>query len=128
MALHASILFSGIFGLLYIYLSAQVTLLRVKYQVGLGHGGHLDLLKAIRIHGNFSEYVPFALFLMFLSELIGGQSWMIHTLGVILVIARVLHIVGLRKTEGPSIYRLLGASLTWAVILIFSVFCLVSAI
>ena len=127
MALHASIFYAGLFGLIYIYLSAEVTKLRVKYQVGLGDGGHLDLLKAIRIHGNFSEYVPFALILMLLSELIGGRPWMLNLLGGVLVLARVLHIIGLRKTEGPSIYRFLAAVMTWSVILIFSIFCFISA-
>lgn len=127
MALHASILYSAIFGLLYIYLSAEVTKLRLKYQIWLGYGKHLDLFKAIRIHGNFIEYVPFTLFLLFLSELIGGRSWMIHTLGGVLVVARILHIIGLRMTEGPSLYRFFGTTLTWAVMLIFSIFCLVSA-
>lgn len=127
MALHASILYSGLFGLIYIYLSAEVTKLRLKYQVYLGHGGHLDLLKAIRIQGNFAEYVPFTMFLLFLSELIGGRSWMIHLMGAILVIARILHVIGLRNTEGPSLYRFFGITLTWSVILVFSIFCLVSA-
>ncbi|MBM3469137.1 MAG: hypothetical protein FJX71_06905 [Alphaproteobacteria bacterium] len=126
MALHASIFYAGIFGLIYIYLSADVTKLRVKYQVGLGDGGHLDLLKAIRIHGNFSEYVPFALFLLFLSELIGGRPWMLHVLGVTLLVGRILHIIGLRKTDGPSIYRFFAAVMTWGVLLIFSIFCVIS--
>ena len=128
MALHASILYTGIFGLIFLYLSTEVTKLRLRYQVGLGDGGHLDLLKAIRIHGNFAEYVPLILFLLFLSELIGGRSWMLHALGAILVIGRILHIIGLRKTDGPSIYRFLGILFTWTVLLVLSVFCLISAL
>lgn len=127
MALQATLFYSGILGCLYIYLSAEVTKLRVNYQVGLGDGGRLDLLKAIRIHGNFSEYVPLTLFLLLLTELIGGRPWMIHTLSVTFVVARILHIIGLRKIDGPSIYRFLGSTLTWIVILILSIFCLTSA-
>jgi len=127
MALQATLFYSGILGCLYVYLSTEITKLRVKYQVGLGDGGHPDLLKAIRIHGNFSEYVPFTLFLLLLCELIGSRPWMIHTLGMTFVIARIFHIIGLRKIEGPSIYCFLGAALTWLVILILSIFCLASA-
>lgn len=127
MALQATLFYTGILGCLFIYLSAEVTKLRLKHQVHLGDGGHLDLFKAIRIHGNFSEYVPLALILLLLSELIGGRPWMLHTLSSTFVIARILHVIGLRKTEGPSIYRFLGATLTWAVISIFSLFCLISA-
>jgi uncharacterized membrane protein YecN with MAPEG domain len=128
MALHTSILYAGIFGLLFIYLSVEVVKLRAQYQVRLGDEGHLDLLKAIRIHGNFAEYVPLALVLFSLSELIGGRSWMLHTLGITLIIGRVLHIMGLRKTDGPSVYRILGVLLTWVVILILSVFCFISGL
>jgi uncharacterized membrane protein YecN with MAPEG domain len=129
MALHATILYVGIFGLMYLYLSAEVTKLRIKYQVAMGHGGHLDLLKAIRIQGNFGEYVPFILLLFFLSELIGGRSWMLYTLGAILLIGRVLHVIGLRKThEQSSLYRFTGIILTWTVLLVLSVFCFASAL
>ena len=128
MALHASILFAGIFGLIYLYLSVEVTKLRVKHQISLGDGGRTDLLKAIRIHGNFSEYVPFALFLLFLSELSGGRSWLLYALGATLLIARILHIIGIRTTDIAYTYRFLGAVLTWFVILILSVFCLISAL
>jgi uncharacterized membrane protein YecN with MAPEG domain len=52
---------------------------------------------------------------------------MIHSLGVTFVAARILHIIGLRKTDGPSIYRFLGSTLTWIVISILSLFCLISS-
>jgi uncharacterized membrane protein YecN with MAPEG domain len=127
MALQATLFYSGILGCLYIYLSIEVTKLRLTHDVHLGDGGHKDLFKAIRIHGNFSEYVPFTLFLLFLCELIGGRPWMIHTLSLTFIAARILHIIGLRKAEGPSIYRFLGSTLTWCVISILSIFCLISA-
>ncbi|MBM3633097.1 MAG: hypothetical protein FJX03_05285 [Alphaproteobacteria bacterium] len=127
MGLHATILFAGIFGLMYLYLTVEVTKLRAKYQVWVGHGGHLDLLKAIRIHGNFAEYIPFIMLLLFLSELIGGRSWMLYFLGSLLLGGRILHIIGLRKTEGPSLHRFVGGLLTWTVLLVLSVFCFASA-
>lgn len=127
MALQATLFYSGILGCLYVYLSAEVTKLRVKYQIGLGDGERPDLLKAIRIHGNFSEYVPFTLLLLLLCELIGGRPWMIHTLGTTFVTARIFHVIGLRKIEGPSIYCFLGATLTWIVMAILSIFCFASA-
>ncbi len=127
MALQATLFYAGILGCFYVYLSAEVTKLRVKHQIGLGDGKRLDLLKAIRIHGNFSEYVPLTLFLLLLTELVGGRPWMIHTLSVTFVTARILHVIGLRKTDGPSIYRFLGSTFTWVVISILSIFCLISA-
>lgn len=128
MALRVSIFYAGIFGLLFLYLSLEVFKLRLRYQAKLGHGGHLDLLKAMRIHGNFAEHVPFILVLFFLSEFIGGRSWMLHTLGITLLAGRILHIMGLRKTDGLSLYRTLGTLLTWVVLLILSVFCFISAL
>ena len=41
-------------------------------QVGLGDGGEKTLLRHIRVHGNFGEYVPFILMLMLMGELLGA--------------------------------------------------------
>ena len=53
---------------LYIALAINVIRLRFKHRVSLGAGEVPKLERAIRAHGNFAEYVPFALLLIGLSE------------------------------------------------------------
>jgi uncharacterized membrane protein YecN with MAPEG domain len=50
-----------------------------------------ELLKAVRAHGNFIEIVPMGLLMIVLAEFQGAPGWSIHSLGMLLLIGRVLH-------------------------------------
>ena len=58
-------LYAGILALIYIGLSGYVIQGRFKNKVSLGDNNNADMQKRIRVHGNFAEYVPLALFLIF---------------------------------------------------------------
>ena len=47
-----------------ILLSARVIRLRRRYAVSVGDGWHASLQQAIRVHGNFCEYVPLSALLL----------------------------------------------------------------
>ena len=110
-------LYSGILGFLLIYLSYDVISNRRKFKVGIGDGDNKDLARAIRVQGNFTEYVPIALILLAVFESNYGHPWVAHAAGITLVIARLLHAYGLGKTVGTSFGRLFGILLTWIVII-----------
>lgn len=113
--------YAGILGLFYVALSFRVILLRRKFQVGIGHGKERELHRAIRVHGNFSEYVPIALFLLLLLELNGGQMWILHVLGSMLFLGRILHVMGLSKSAGTSMPRFVGGILTFGMMMVAAV-------
>jgi uncharacterized protein len=48
----------------YIFLSLRVVRMRRSNRVALGDANNLELQRAIRVHANFAEYVPFALLLV----------------------------------------------------------------
>jgi uncharacterized membrane protein YecN with MAPEG domain len=114
--------YAGILGLFYVALSFKVIILRRKYQVGIGHGEERELHRAIRVHGNFSEYVPMALFLLLLLELNGVQMWILHVLGSMLFLGRILHVMGLSKSAGSSTPRFVGGLLTFLMMAAAAVF------
>lgn len=105
--------YAGILGLIFVALSARVVGSRIRNRVRLGDGGNDDLVRRIRAHGNFSEYVPVALILTGLLEAQGTAAWSLHALGAALVTGRALYAyaitkdsIGLRKagmvlTLGP---------------------------
>ena len=64
------LLYAALLGLILIYLSYRVVSYRVKYKIGIGDGGNTKLARAIRVQGNFVEYVPVALLLIFFVELV----------------------------------------------------------
>src|SRR5690606_10807624 len=95
-------LYAGFMGIVLVLTSIRVTVLRYRYKVDLGSGGNMSLLQSIRAHGNFSEHVPMALFLMAVAEVNGALPWIIHLFGLILIISRILHMHGVYRTPGPS--------------------------
>ncbi len=75
---------------------------------------------AQRGQGNFIEYVPLAVILIGLTEMHGSPAWLIHALGITLVVARLLHPFGLSSEFELRLPRFLGATATWLVIAVGS--------
>ena len=114
--------YAGILAIILVVLSVRVVLVaRVKTHVSLGDGGKDELLPVIRGQGNFIEYVPLALLLMGYLEFNGSSANLIHGLGIALVIARILHPFGLRLERGPTVPRVIGAGVTWIVLLVAAI-------
>ncbi len=76
---------------IFIRLAFGVIKKRRVHQVALGAGEHPDLEAAIRAHGNFAEYVPFALLLLLVGELNGAPIWLLGISAVALVVGRLIH-------------------------------------
>jgi len=113
--------YAGLLGLLYLALCWQVVDHRRKGRVGLGTGGNPDLERAVRVHGNFAEYVPLFLVLMLLAELGGATAWLLHALGVAFLMSRIAHAYGLSRSGGTSPGRFYGTLFTWVMLLAVSV-------
>lgn len=110
-------LYAGLLALLLAALSINVIRLRWQYRQGLGDGGHRALVRAVRMQGNFIEYVPLGLILIWLLEIAGFYAAVVHALGIALVLGRVAHGWGLSQSDGPSIGRAAGMSLTFSVLI-----------
>jgi len=114
-----TLLYAGLAGLLLLALSFQVVGLRRKHQIGLGTGNQPALERVVRVHANFCEYVPLALVLLLVLELSTAIPGVIlHALGVMLIIGRILHALGLSRSAGTSKGRFVGTLLTWLMMLI----------
>jgi uncharacterized membrane protein YecN with MAPEG domain len=103
-------------GIFLVLISARVSLLRSKFKVMFGDGGHDDLMRAVRAQANFVEYVPLALLLIAFVEWGGLASWAVHTLAGVLLASRVIHSWGITSRKDPA--RGVGATLTWLVLLV----------
>jgi len=110
-------LYSGILGLLLVYLSLNVAMNRKKFKIGIGDGDNKDLARLIRVQANFTEYVPTALILLAVFESNHGHAIVAHIAGGVLVLGRLLHAYGLGKTVKVSFGRAVGMVLTWLSIL-----------
>jgi uncharacterized membrane protein YecN with MAPEG domain len=108
--------YAGLLGLLLLGLSINVIRLRFRHQQGIMDGGHKDLALAIRVQGNFAEYVPLALVLIFLNEIASYPAWSIHALGLALLAGRAAHAWGLARSDMRTPGRFYGMILTFAVL------------
>ena len=97
-------------------LGVAVSVTRVQKGIEHGDGDDELLRRVIRIHENFVEFVPLALLLMLIFEIGGGMSTLLHGLGIVLIIARVLHIIGMAGEQDIRPARAGGALLTHGVI------------
>jgi len=121
MNLTITALYASLLALVFLALSFNIIKLRRKHLVGLGDGGEHKLTKAIRMHGNFSEYVPLVLILLASYELSGANAIWLHILGGTLTIGRVLHAIGISKSIGTSMPRVVGMIATFIVLLILAI-------
>ena len=121
-------LYAAVLALLLVFLSARVIKQRLKHQVGLGDGGHPSLVRAIRVQGNFVEYVPFALLLLWMYEMMNGALIVIHVLGVALVIGRLLHAYGVSQENEIIKLRQAGMLTTFTVLIVSALLILVKYI
>ena len=108
--------YAAILGLWLVTLSARVIVFRRSEKVSLGHGGHATLERRMRAQGNLTEYAPLALILIGTLELADFSDLVIHLLGILLVVGRLLHGWALSFTPGNSIGRTGGMVLTLTVI------------
>ncbi|HSR65223.1 MAG TPA: MAPEG family protein, partial [Xanthomonadaceae bacterium] len=86
-----TLLFTALQALLMLVLLARISRLRHGRRIGFGDGGDPQLGRAIRVHGNFVEHVPFALLLLGLLELCGLPAAWLWSFGAALLLARLLH-------------------------------------
>ena len=111
-----SAIYAALLGLLAAVLTVRVILQRVKTGIQAGGGGNADLGQAIRAHANFSEQAPMALLLLMFAEVLGTPAAWLHSLGVVLVLARLSSAWGLSHSLGPTQPRQVGAGVTVLVV------------
>ena len=91
--------YAGILGLMFWGLSVNVITNRLRHKIPYGDGDVSQLRQAIRAHGNFAEYIPMLLLMTVFVEFAGFNSGIVHALGALAVLSRVLHYFALTKSK-----------------------------
>jgi len=116
--------YAAILALLYVYLSARTIGFRRKSRVSIGDGGDQELLRAVRMHANFAEYVQISLILLTFVELQAAPLLLVHVLGSLLLIARISHAYGISSVQAKGIFRVGGMAGTFTTITIAAIWLL----
>lgn len=120
-------LYAALLALWFVVLSVRVISLRGRHHVSLGDEDRPDLRRAIRGHANFAEYVPLALLLLLILELSRFSIYVVHLLGAVLLVGRLLHGYAFAFTQQWKFGRAAGVVLTFAVLVLASILCLYQA-
>ena len=115
--MHTSI-YAGLCGLFLAWLALQTIKVRRAAKIKLGDNGNFELQSAIRAHGNFAEYMPTTIILMFLLEYNGAPALMIHLIGITFLAGRWIHAQGLLKDDLHK--RVLGMKFTLNILLLLA--------
>lgn len=121
-------LYAGLLGVLFAVLAMMVGRTRSSTGISIGDGGNTELFEAIRRHANLAEFLPLLLVLMLIVEINGAPRWWLHVLGIVLVVARILHPLGISFGQMMIPTRIAGAGATMLVLLALSVTALWQAV
>ena len=110
--------YAAIFALVFVTLSFRVIKARRQEKIAIGAGGSAVVERAMRVHANFAEYVPFALLLLFFIEQKGAHFLYVNFLCLLLLVGRGVHIFGVSNENENFRYRVLGMSMTFATIIL----------
>lgn len=117
----------GILGVLAVLLSINVIRHRGRSQISLDPTPDPGLHVAVRIFGNFTEYVPIALIVLAVAEINKTGTTILWVISGLIVVGRLIHIFGLKVDKPLTIARVVGILFSWVSIGLGSVMCLIAA-
>jgi uncharacterized membrane protein YecN with MAPEG domain len=119
-------LYAGILAIFALGLSFKAGSYRGKIGASILYGEpqDMELAQRVRVHQNFLEYVPMLLILMGVIELNGGSTLFLHVAGIVLIVSRIAHAVGLRHDNMRHPGRAIGAGGTALLTLVAALYAI----
>ena len=114
-------LYAALLALLFAALSIRTLRMRRRLRIAIGDAGNESMLRAMRAHSNFAEYVPISLILMYLVAQSGATPLFLHGLGLCILAGRVSHALGVSRLKEKYAFRVIGMTLTLGPLIICSI-------
>jgi len=93
-----------------------------------GAMGDEDTVRAIRAHGNATEYIPFAILIMLILSLLSAPALFLHAMGGTFTAGRIAQAYGMTRRTHPNAIRFTGNLLTGLTYLVGAIACLYFAL
>ncbi len=116
--MHIVLLYAGLLSLLFVGLSIRTLRMRRRLGIAIGDAGNAAMLRAMRVHSNFAEYVPLSLLLIYFVEATGATALLVHGLGACIVAGRISHAVGVSQAKENYGFRVFGMAMTFTPLII----------
>jgi len=124
--MHVLPLYAALFALLFVVLSVRTLRLRQTLRIAIGDSGNETMLRAMRVHSNFAEYVPFSLLLILLVEMQAAPPVLVHALCLCLLVGRLSHAFGVSQLKENYRYRVVGMILTFTTLVASAVYLILA--
>jgi len=121
-------LYAGILAVMMFVLAYMTSARRREAKINLGTGDDEIMERRSRAFGNFTEFVPMLILLMAIFELQGYPTVYVHILGVVTVIGRLFHALGMMGKFTIINGRFAGSVLTYFSLLLAGGFLLYNSI
>ena len=119
MILPISLTIAGAAAILHIWLASRVVRSRTPLKISVGDGGNEAVMRRMRAHANYAENMPVFLVLLALTELAGGNKWVLWGAGIGFILARIAHAFGMDRAS-LRLWRMIGMTLTTVLILVLA--------
>ncbi|NDW05468.1 glutathione S-transferase [Jiella sp. 40Bstr34] len=106
-------IYAGLNGAVLFWLAVQTGRIRQREKVFMGDGGNPRMIRVMRGHANAIEFIPITLIAMTLAALLGTSAPIIHVLGILLTVGRVLHGLHFAAADAPMWQRMAGTGLSF---------------
>ncbi len=120
-----STLFTSILAIWLLILSTRVIALRgasfLKF-FAFNNFGEKALSRSVRAQGNFIEYTPIFLILLFIAEFNGSHPHFLYLVSCLYLVSRLMHGIGFSFMSHSPFLRVGGTTLTFVSILMIAVF------
>jgi len=110
-------LYASVLAILFVALSVRTLRMRHRLKIAVGDAGNQALLRAIRVHSNFAEYVPLSLLLISFVEMSGASALLVHFLGLCLLVGRAVHAYGVSQLNETYAFRVAGMAMTFTTLM-----------
>ena len=124
-------IYASLLGLFFAVLSLRVIALRgvppLKW-LAFNNYGEKALERAVRAHGNFIEYTPLILILLYLAEVNELSDPRLHLTGIFLLVGRLMHGICFGYMEHSPVMRIGGVVLTLLALINISLSLLIISI
>ena len=120
-----STLFASVLAIWLLILSVRIIALRgVSFLnfFAFNNFGEKALSRSVRAQGNFIEYTPFFLILLFIAEFNGSHPHFLYLVSCLFLISRLMHGIGFGFMKHSPFLRIGGTTLTFFSILLITVF------
>ena len=125
---HLPAIYASILALMFVGLSIRTLGMRRRLRIAIGDAGNPEMLRAMRVHSNFSEYVPLGLLLMILVAASDAHLVLLHFLGLTLLAGRITHAYGVSNSRENYRFRVSGMALTFTSLITSSLYLLLSQV